>query len=485
LATDESHLQENNQAMGQVMITKTDFMIYLEAPMHLWATKHEQLEVMVATPLEQHLMEQGVQIEELARGYLTEEITKKYGETDFFWQQTYRDGPFEARADVMIFDQAAQVYDIYEIKSSTGISKETKYDVTFQQLIFEAKLPVRDFYLVHLNKEYARQGEVDLQELFVVNDMNAEIEALRTEVEKLRTESLRVSLLVSQDGIEGCTKPSTCVCPDLCHPDLPEHPIYDISRIGKKALALKQDGILAIEDIPEDFPLNAKQAQQVQTVKQGKPWIDHKRIQRELEKLEYPLYFLDYETFNPGIPVFDRYHPYEHIVFQYSLHIIERPEGDVMHRECLLSDEKDPGKRLVEQLSQEIGPTGSIIVWYKNFEAGRNKELAERYPEQRVFLLDLNERMYDLMEIFNQGYYVHGDFRGSASLKNVLPVMVPEMDHEDLAISSGQETMITWWKLFRGEIAEEERQKTREEMLKYCKFDTLAMVRILERLGNL
>jgi len=467
------------------MITKTDLRSYLEAPLHLWAAKRGRLEALAPSPFEQHLMEQGNHIETVAKEFIAAEAAKRYTNYDLFWQLMYTDGAFQARSDAVIFDRDAGVYDIYEVKSATSVKKEHEYDLAFQALVCAASLPIRDFYLVHVNKEYTRQGEFDPRELFVIHAINAEIAGRRIEVEQLRSEALRISQLETPDGIEGCVNPDKCVCPSLCHPELPEYPIYDLNRIGVKALALKQQGILAIQDIPVDYPLSDSQWRQVQVVKQGKPWIDQKSIQSELDKLVYPLYFLDYETFNPAVPLFDGYRPYDHIVFQYSLYVIGRPGGQFKHHECLLIGPHDPGKELVENLAHEIGPRGSVIVWYKLFEAGRNKELARRYTEYSDFLLDLNARMYDLMEIFSHGYYLHPDFRGRASLKKVLPVVVPEMRYEELEISSAEELMMAWWNLFGGQFAAGERDKLREDMLRYCEFDTLAMVKIWEKLEKL
>ena len=136
--------------------------------------------------------------------------------------------------------------------------------------------------------------------------------------------------------MEACYKPDTCPCPRVCHPNLPPDPIYDIARLHKnKAAELRARGLLSIREVPDDFPLSDRQRAQVLVAKSGEPRIDRAAIERLLAGLEYPLYFLDYETFNPGVPLFDGYHPYQHIVFQYSLHTIKHPEDDPQHDEYL------------------------------------------------------------------------------------------------------------------------------------------------------
>lgn len=140
---------------------------------------------------------------------------------------------------------------------------------------------------------------------------------------------------------------------------------------------------------------------------------------------------------------------------------------------------------LLEHLSAKIGPRGSVLVWNKGFEMSRNKEMAGLHPMYADFLNDLNERIYDLGDFINLGYYLHPGFKGSWSLKNVLPVMVPELSYEDLEIGKGDQAMMAWYEMVYGNLPQDEIEKTKEDLLKYCELDTLGMVRIWEKLGEL
>ncbi|MEJ2606697.1 MAG: DUF2779 domain-containing protein [Anaerolineales bacterium] len=231
--------------------------------------------------------------------------------------------------------------------------------------------------------------------------------------------------------------------------------------------------------------MSDRQTLHMLAVKQGKPLIDIAAIKDELDRLQYPLYFLDYETYNPAVPLFDGYKPYQPIVFQYSLHVIAEPGSVPEHFECLITEQGDPGNKVVQHLIQHMGRSGSVVVWNKTFEAGRNKEMAQMYPEYGDFLLGVNDRMYDLMDPFSKGYYVHPDFRGSASIKNVLPVLVDDgaLNYDDLPISRGDDAMLAWADIMTGRIPGEKISETRENLLRYCELDTLAMVRIWEVLS--
>ncbi len=465
------------------MITKTDFLDFLKTPRHLWASKHGQIEK-APSLFDQHLIEQGKEIEALAREFIQKHLLQGT-DAEIAHEKTFIDGSFQARVDTAACYPDENLIDIYEIKSSSSVDKEDKYDGAFQRVVCEASVTVRDVYIVHLNKEYIRQGELDLAELFTANNINEDIKDIKEEILEVREEAYRISMLDTPERILACVKPDKCPCLTLCHGELPDYPIYDIPRLNhNKALGLREGGVLAIQDIPAGYPLSDFQSRCVEVVKNGEPTTDIPAIRIELNKMEYPLNFLDYETYNPGIPFIDGYRPYQHVVFQYSLHIIKTPEGELEHHDALFTDEGDPGIRLVDHLSERIADTGSVIVWHKPFEMGRNKEMAERYPEHKEFLLNVNARIYDLKEIFSKGLYIHPDFHGSASIKNVLPVIVPELDqnYTELHITQGEEAMLAWADIMGGNVPQEQITQLRKDLLSYCELDTLAMVKIWQAL---
>ena len=83
------------------------------------------------------------------------------------------------------------------------------------------------------------------------------------------------------------------------------------------------------------------------------------------------------------------------------------------------------------------------------------------------------------------GYYVEGKFRGKTGLKDVLPILVPELSYSELEIQTGQEAPANWRKIIHNEFHLSEKRVVVENLLEYCKMDTLAMVRIYELLNNL
>ncbi len=465
-------------------LTKSHLLTYLDAPMHLWAEVHDQFEKPLST-YDKHLMTQGYEVEGLARQYL-QELVDQDDNLELIWQRTFTDRQYEAVADALIHHLDTDTYDIYEVKSSTEVKKENKYDATFQFLVTNMQIKVDKVYILHLNKEYVRHGDLILSELFVADDITNTVHKMKIDVDIEREKALDILQRETSDEIQPCYNISSCRCLSLCHPDLPDFSIYHIPNLSKKKKQKLIDlGVSDIKDVPDTFELNYKQSIIVKVGKTNQPHIDTAQIRHQFERLDYPLYFLDYETFNNAIPVYDGYKPHQQMVFQYSLHRLDKPDGELVHSEHLSLNKQDPAQSLVKQLRQDIGDIGSVIVWNKTFEMGRNKEMAELYPEYAEFLTDLNERIYDLADVVKDGMYVHPDFKGSWSIKAVLPVLVPHLSYKELAIGKGDEAMITWWRLTHdqpiGLTFEEKKDEVAQALLDYCELDTLAMVEIYKK----
>jgi hypothetical protein len=197
-----------------------------------------------------------------------------------------------------------------------------------------------------------------------------------------------------------------------------------------------------------------------------------------MDKIKFPVYFLDYETCISAIPQYPGYHPQQQIVFQYSLHVLAAPDVEAWHLEHLSLTRGDPSLPLLEQLQQDIGKQGSVVVWNKTFEMTRNKEMAAMHPDYAAFLDGLNQRIYDLGDPVRLGYYLHPGFKGSWSIKNILPVMVSELSYRDMEIHQGDQASLVWWNLCFGSLQERPGEKEIEALLRYCELDTLAMVEL-------
>jgi len=466
-----------------MQLTKSDFLLFLEAPRHSWAEKHDLIDK-TPSPFEINVMKQGYQVEALAKEYLDKNILKP--DENLIFQTTFTDKQFSVRTDILIHKPATDSCDLYEVKSGTSVKKENIYDVTYQFLIVNKHIKIDRVFILHLNSEYIRYANLNLAELFVAEDVTQKVLELKDEVHRLRDIALETVHKPSNKDTQPCLNPKCCPCPDICYPALPKVSIFDIPRLSKKKKTeLLSHGVIDIKDVPKSFALNQKQRQIVEVAQSNQERINREAIQKEFQHFTFPLYFLDYETYLSAIPMCDGYKPQQQMVFQYSLHKMESLNGDIRHTEQLAITKDDPSKSLIKQLREDIGDTGTVLVWFKPFEMTRNKELAIIHPEYAAFLEDLNERIYDLGDFINFGFYLHPKFKGSWSIKNVLPVMVPELSYDEMEIGKGDLAMMAWWELINDRLSTDDAEKTKTALLEYCKLDTWAMVKIWEKLFEL
>ena len=466
-------------------LTKSDFLSYLEAPLHLWAKKHNLIEKSPSV-FEIHIMNQGYEVEKLAKEYIHAVIINHSKDEILHWQKTCSHQNYTIRADALVYKSQTDSYDLYEIKSGTGVKRENYYDVAYQYLVLSEEHKIDSLFILHLKKEYVREGQLNIAQLFVAEDITQKVFEIIDGVEANLPMAWETAQSASMGGIPHCYKPGDCPCPSLCHPNLPDYSIYDIPYIREnKKIQLLDLGIHDIKDVPADFPLNDKQRLIIEVACSNHEHIDRKAIRREFQRFVYPLYFLDYETCLTAVPMFDGYHPQQQVVFQYSLHKMESLDARVTHTEHLSVTKDDPSISLLQQLREDIGNTGTIFVWNKSFEMTRHKELSVIHPKYANFLLGLNERIYDLADFVKNGLYLHPHFKGSWSIKNVLPVMVPELSYEDMQIGAGDQAMTTWWEMVNGNLPTGEIEKTKEALLRYCELDTFAMVKIWQKIQNI
>lgn len=383
--------------------------------------------------------------------------------------------------DILVKDKGK--WHIYEVKSSTGISDTYLLDAAFQYRVLTGLgMNVSDISIIYINNQYTREGLLDIHQLFTVESVLDQITGLQEDVESnLITQ---VNCLLNDDVPvidigSHCFQPYSCDFMGHCWKHIPDYSVFDINKLRKKKkFELYDRGILNLTDVPDDFPLSDSQYLQVDSEKTGLQKIDKEGIKHFLSQLNYPLYFLDFETFNPAIPPYDFSRPYQQIVFQYSLHILNQPGGELIHAEYLGDNTMDPRPPMIKQLTEELGDAGDIVVYNKGFESGRLSEIARNFPEYKEAIDNIQDRLVDLMIPFQQKLYYTPEMKGSYSIKDVLPALCPSFTYKNLSINNGSDASISFEKM-----AYEKNQKvidqTRKDLLAYCKLDTLAMVEIL------
>jgi len=494
---------------GKIYLSKSDFLKYYICPSYLWLWKYKKEVV----PLDDevaalHRLEQGNEVETWARRLFpegkmvetgfdkarqeTENLVKEGAET-IFQATAFTDKGLLAKADVLKFDSETKTWSLHEVKSTTKVKKDRQHieDVAFQKVAFEdSGYKIGKTYLIHLNGDYVRRGELNPSELFTEEDVSDQVDVIVPQIRAMAYDALE--LLKQPDEPKGCScrlKSKSKHCPTFhyLNPDIPEYSVFNIARIGGKNLALLIDSeIYNVHEVPDDIKLSGIQKNQVEVAKSKKPIINQVAIAELLGELEFPLYFLDYEAVNMALPMYNGYKPYQQIPFQYSLHVLPSPSGSLEHFEFLDQVGKQPPEpALLEDLVKHISKSGSVVVWYKAFEASRNKEMAAAYSQYADFLTDVNARIFDLMEIFSKQHYIHHGFNGRSSIKAVLPVLVPEFSYKGMDIQGGEVAAIRWYDAVAGRTSLEQAKQTFDALLQYCGLDTLAMVKIYDKLADL
>ena len=348
-----------------------------------------------------------------------------------------------------------EAWDIVEVKSTNAVKDEQLYDVAFQRHCCQLNgVKINRCHIMHLNREYVKHGDIDPQQLFVTEDVTDRLAEFADGLEMRIAEMLAV--IDSDECPETaigrhCNAPYSCLLQEECWKHLPEHHVMTLYSGKKLGEDLMAQGILDISNIPEEIKLNDKQQIQKDCVICGQPHIDTDEIKSFLKGLKYPLYFMDFETFATAIPIYDGTSPYQNIPFQFSLHVITKPGAMVEHYEFLAEGKDDPRPAFLAQLKQDIGPKGSILVYYAAFEKSRLKELAGAFPEYQDWVDSINERIVDLNVPFRDFSYYHPQQLGSSSLKHVLPALT-NLSYDDLEIGEGNTASLKFMEAAFGNI---------------------------------
>ena len=392
-----------------------------------------------------------------------------------------------AFARVDILDPVGRVqWDIIEVKSSTEVKEVHLHDLALQRYTYEgAGLSIRNCSLLHINNEYVRHGEIDPSSLFTLADVTKEVDDLLPHVELNLQAMLNIVRRRTFPDIPigpYCNDPYTCPLHDMCWGDLPEHNVFTLYWSGQKSFDLFRQGVTEIVYIPDDVPLNEKQKIQVNSLHSNTPHIDKAGIDSFLNELEYPLYFLDFETFMTAIPLFENLRPYQQVPFQYSLHVVYSKNGAARHYGFLADGKSDPRPQILQRLQNELGEKGSIVAYNASFEKSRIREACESYPEYSFWQGKVEERFVDLLVPFRSFFYYHPDQKGSASIKAVLPALTGKT-YEGMEIAEGETASLEFLRVTFSDVSEEERNKVRAQLEKYCKMDTESMIDIVNKLS--
>ena len=396
----------------------------------------------------------------------------------------FQHGKTHARADILI-PAAGGRWDLIEVKSSSAVKEEHLHDVAFQKHVYQgAGLRIDRCSVMHVDKSYVRQGMVDAGGLLARTDVTDEIKPLEGGIPAEVKRQLRVMSRAEAPDARWVALCNDCDLHPRCWAFLPEHNVFSLCAAGTKAVQLMEAGVLRILDIPEDFPLSEKQEIQVRCTRTGEPHIHAGGIQAFLDKLEYPMHFLDFETFMIAVPPFDDMSPYEQVPFQYSLHVVDQPASRAQHFGYLSDGSSDPRPEILESLSVRLGRAGSVVAYNAPFEIRVLESCCRHFPEYAKWLGSVRERFVDLLSPFKSFHYYHPEQKGSASLKAVLPVLTGR-SYKELEIADGQAAGLRFREMASGNTTESRKRAIRKALEKYCRQDAEGMIDIIKALQRL
>ena len=478
-----------------MFLSKSDFMMAEDCVKALWLKKNrkelmpEYDEATLAT------FDVGNQVQDLARDFypdgvmveaeswdvengsrLTKELSKKH---DVLYEAFAKlpNGCF-CRIDVLA--KNGKAWDMIEIKSATGVKDYYIDDLTFQKYVFEnAGYPIKRCKVLHLNNNYVRHGALDIKQLFAEDDVTEEVNETFQNIELSVTDMLKQQTDKNEPTVKLHAACADCPFYHYCGKDVPEYSIFDLLQAAKADEFYNNTNSCEIKDLPLSYCTTDKQLIDRDCYLNDKIHVEKENIKDWLNTLEYPLYYLDYETVMPAIPMFDNASPYLQIPFQFSLHVQKTPGGELEHIEFLHQERSDPRRALAEALVKGCGKKGSVVVYNQSFEKTRNKELAALFPDLSEDILAINERVVDQLIPFRNRYLYSPKQKSSASIKYVLPAF-SNLSYKGMNIANGGEAMNKYLAFLEDKQTDEESKQMFADLLKYCGQDTLAMVLLMK-----
>jgi len=475
-------------------ITKSTFLNSVACPTYGWLSHAGKLR-RPPTLSEEFRLRQGLEIGERARqldpaGILvnipgnqeaaqrTEQLMADPSVTTIY-EATFIVGDIVTRADILRREPTG--WHMIVVKSSTNDKAELMDDMAYTTMVmFLAGIKVSRVSIMLVSKDY--QLGMEPKDLFKLIEHTEDVLAKAQVFADIHESVVQTISTVFPPGSMLKFECRNCSVFDECKRDGIENHILKLPRISNKKFSeLDTMGVHSIEDIPGSYKLTANQAKVKASIDASEPIIET-GLTAALEAIQWPAYYLDFETFQTAIPLYPETAPYTQIPTQYSIHVCSEPGNVVEHKEFLADPGHDSRRELAEGLLRDLGTVGSIIA-YSKFEKTTINGLAKLFPDLAPACQALVNRLVDL-EVIVRNNYCHPGFGGRTSIKVVLPVMVPELSYQGLGIGDGNTAMVTFAKMAKGEYDDDEMERLRGELLEYCKMDTLAMVRLHEALVN-
>ena len=486
--------------MAPAFLSKSRYLNGKQCLKYLWLLVNEPDKVPQPDAQTQHLFDQGHVVQQYAEklfpgGLRVPESTFRKS-IDLTAKLLKQDQPFfeagiladniYSRVDVLRPAEGGR-WDIIEVKSSTRVKDENIDDVSFQRhCCLKRGIHVNRCYLMHINNRYVKQGDIDPNGLFTMDDVTERAEEAAQGIEsRIDTMLETMSSSVCPESRVGphCKEPYECPVA-ACREELPKNTVLELYRGSSKGFDLLNQGICFLRDIPDSMRLSEAQQRQKWCDANSCAYVDATAVSAFVNSLKYPVQYLDFETFSTAVPILDGTRPYQQVPFQFSLHVVDKPGAMAWPAGHLADGPQDPRPQFIAALRKAVGDKGSIVVYNQKFEEGIMRDLAESFPEYADWVEGACARMVDLLDPFRNFSYYHPGQKGSASIKAVMPALTGR-GYDGLDITVGDQASLAYLDMTYGNMPAEERAKTRADLEVYCGRDTEGMIWIVDTLRGL
>ncbi len=491
-------------AIRRPLISKSKFLNGVQCLKLLWHACHTPETIPPVDSAKQALFDQGIELNHWAQSLFDSGSSVNWDAgfqegLDATRQALSKGKPiFEAgflvsdlfaRVDVLLPAESGR-WAIVEVKSSTQVKDEHIDDVAFQKWVCEsAGLTIAACELALIDTTYVRNGPIDAHRLIkridITKAVTARAATLPDRIGRMR-ESLRTTQSPDVPIGPHCMEPYPCPLKPKCWANVPANSVFTLKNGRALAGKLWAEGIRELKDIPQSQSLSPQQLIQIECEKSGgQMHADPDQIRAFLNLLVYPIHVLDFETLNPGIPVYDGSRPYEQIPFQFSLHIQSSPDQEASCAGYLHDGRTDPRPRILQMLKKEIRPEGSILAYNAKFEIGVLDGATNVYADYRSWFDEILPRFVDVYQPFKSFHYYHPDQLGSASLKAVYPALVGDAGYTDLQIRDGATASQEFCRVTFRQSAPDDVRAVRRALEAYCCQDTEGLIQVIRALEKL
>jgi len=481
------------------VITKSLFQKFRPCAKRFWYHVHHQEWLAPLDPDALAYMRVGQEIGELARLNFPAGVLLPFspsekaiaathaalmGDAPVLFEATFAAEGLITRCDILERN-ADGTWTLIEVKSGVRVKEPDHIeDVAFQAIVLRAAgLRIRDYRLMHLDKEYTHEGgpydparifqsiDITMLVLDAIPRLTADLDAVRA-----------LAVQTEAPDFQPNTYCRDCDFRARCHENVPAGGLWQLPGINVNSVRkLASQGLRVLDDVTSAEQLSPTNRLAYRVISGQQDFTEPELI-KQLDRLPGPIGFVDFEAIDPALPRFPGHHPYERVPFQWSLHVISDP-SDIKNsewRDYLHTDvNADPRVAFAATLWEAVQDCNSL-VFYSDYEVTTLKMLRDAgVPYGNELYNKIKAVGYDLFKAI-KGKTYWNSFNGSYSIKNVLPAVNSSVSYKTLKVQNGAVAVQVYEEYLDPATSAERRAAIIDDLRAYCQLDTFAMLALYE-----